>query len=156
MRKLLITCIAIIHSFVLYSNNITSIIVHTYSGKETIFNISDETTASMNGSNVIIKNSSIEIVFPISEGVSITFSNQESLNIKTDCIERENYSIRDNKLYCKNIVPRSNIYLFSLDGRQLECEKTDDEGKAVLLLNKYNNQIIVVKTSNKSFKIIRK
>ena len=156
MRKILISCIGIFYSLLLYGNDITYVIVRTHSGKEYVFNLSDGPKASINGDNVVIKNSTFEVVCPVSEGVSISFGNKESLDIEADYKDSSLFTIKDNELYCEGINPMSNIYLFSLDGRQLECKKANYEGKATLLLNEYNHQILVVKTSNKSFKIFRK
>ena len=139
-----------------YDYTSMAVVLHTKSGETTTFDLAGNVTAHIDNEDVVIKSSAAEVRYPIVDGVSFTLSNIEDNSVRNVVNSRARFSIRDGKLICEGLQHGEHVRLYNLEGFQLNSVIADDNGRASLPFTVDGSQVIIVKTNNKNFKIIKR
>ena len=130
--------------------------LQTRTGETTSFDLADNVSARIDDEDLIIKSSILEVRYPIANGVSFTMIHCEENGIEKNMANMTKFAINNGMLICEGLMYGELVRLYSLDGILISSMVADHNGRASLPFIGAHKQVIIVKTNNQFFKIIKK
>lgn len=128
--------------------------IHAKDGEVISFSLVENVVVIFDSDNIVIEMSDRQILFPLSDYVTFSFEeistriNSDKTNTNIIC------KVEGNMVKLKNLPINSIVCLYSLSGFLLDSNKADKNGTLQFDLNYKKNQVILVQTANKCFKIL--
>lgn len=116
------------------------------------FSFDEKPEVTFSDTNIIISTSDKEISFPITSSVSFEFVDAAGIN---DSMAPEiGFSFTSNEIKITGLNPGETVCIYSLDGRNLLTAPADASGEWAIASDTLPKQPLIIKTTQKAYKII--
>ena len=132
------------------------VIVQTGSGEKTFIKLDGDVTAYIDNNDIVIHSHATELRYPLAEGITFSIGEDNESAIIGTRRGGERFTIKDHMCSFAGLKKGETVLLYSSDGLLLDRKIADANGTLSMSLAKHKNKIVVVKTNNKSLKIISK
>jgi hypothetical protein len=135
-------------------------VVEKTNGTETEYLLKSDPRITFDGENVTLTTSEETIVlkaeYVLRAYVKAAKSQPDEVGISEATKSAERVALTADGLSLTGLTPGSAVDVYTADGRQLKSVKAAADGTASLNFGNSRSGMIIVKTNNQSFKLIRK
>lgn len=136
------------------ATELNAIVLTLASGSQVTYMLDEQPKVTFQGDDLTITTHLNEVTYASSDVLKFTYS-----KVNTDGIgsvsTNANFSIIGNVLVASNLVPNSEITVYSVDGLLLVSDRTDYNGSVSVTLPKISNNVYLIKTNTANFKITK-
>lgn len=136
------------------ATELNAIVLMLASGSQVTFMLDEQPKVTFQGDDLTITTHLNEVTYASSDVLKFIYS-----KVNTDGIcsvsTNASFSIIGNVLVANNLVPNSEITVYSVDGLLLVSDRTDYNGSVSVTLPKISNNVYLIKTKTANFKITK-
>lgn len=126
--------------------------VSASSGESVIFSFDSQPTVSFDSDYLSITTETETVEYPMTSDIIFDFV--DIAGVEDNHVDASSISIHSKQIFLKGLVAGSKVYVFDITGKLIELAACDNEGKCDIDASAFVGCPLIIKTTEKTFKIL--